>query len=74
MLCLLSSTINIDNKNVPCLYYELTADTRTANYATCSIIALLYGENLGVKQVYIRVGVTNIVEDFWNADSGCYNL
>lgn len=51
-----------------CFHSELVDVTFSANYATCSITALLCGEYLVGKQFCIKVGVTNNVEDFFNMD------
>lgn len=54
----------MDEKEAMCSDNELTDAKLTVNYATCDIMAFLYGKVLVIKQFYIRMAVTRNVEDF----------
>lgn len=55
-------------------YREQDVVTITANLAPCNIMALLYGGFSRVKQICIKVGVKNIIDDFLKMDGVRSNL
>lgn len=74
MFCLRCSSTDVGDEEVIYFYCKLIVDTIIVNYATCNIMAYLYGGDLGGKYLRIKMRVANIVEGFLYIDGISCNL
>lgn len=61
-------------KEKSCFYYDQTVFTLTVSYSTCSIMAFMYAEGLGGRQLGIKIVVTSKFEGVLNMDGVSCNF